>query len=152
MYHPSDRKTHLPIRTPMQWDDTEATAGFTRNNAPWQKINDNQPPYNVRYQQQSPDSLLKLYQKLILLRQQQPELRYGDYKFHCVGQDVLAYERVYKEKRILALINPSGKEQTIRSREISGSYRSLLDDKTIEITPQYVMPAGAHYLLKPMEK
>lgn len=152
MYHPSDRKTHLPIRTPMQWDDTEVTAGFTRTKAPWQKINDNGPPYNVRYQQQSPDSLLKLYQKLTLLRREHPELRYGDYKFHSVGEDVLAYERAYKENRILVLINPSGKKQTIRSGAITGRYRSLLDGKTIEITPKYVILAGAHYLLEPIEK
>jgi len=152
MYHPSDRKTHLPIRTPMQWEDTEVTAGFTRRSAAWQKINDNEPPYNVRYQQQSPDSLLKLYQKLTRLRREHPELRYGDYKFHSVDEDVLAYERVYKENRVLILINPSDKEQTIRGGAITGRYRSLLDGKTIEITPKYVILAGVHYLLEPMEE
>lgn len=71
---------------------------------------------------------------------------------YSVGQDVLVYERAYKENRVLALIKPSGKEQTIHSREISGRYRSLLDGKTIEITPKYVILADAHYLLEPMEK
>jgi len=64
----------------------------------------------------------------------------------------LAYERVYEKSRVLVLINPSGKEQTIRNRRISGSYRNLLNGETIEITRKYVMPAGAHYLLAPMEK
>ena len=152
MYHPTKKADHLLIRTPMQWDQTEVTAGFTRSSAPWQKINDNKTPYNVRHQQRSPDSLLKLYQKLIRLRLEHPELRYGDYKFHSVGKNVLAYERVYEKSRVLVLINPSGKEQTIRSRRISGSYRNLLDGKTIEITRKYVMPPGSHYLLEPMEE
>lgn len=152
MYHPPERAAHSLIRTPMQWEDTELTAGFTRNKAPWHKINDNKAPYNVRHQQRAPDSLLKLYQKLTRLRRQRPELRYGHYKFHPVGKNVLAYERVYKKNRVLVLLNPSGKEQTIRSRAITGRYRSLLDGKTIEITPEYVIPVGAHYLAEPIQK
>jgi glycosidase len=152
MYHSPERKTHLLIRTPMQWDQIEVTAGFTRSSTTWQKINDNKTPYNVRHQQRSPDSLLKFYQKLIRLRMEHPELRYGDYKFHSVGKNVLAYERIYEKSRVLVLINPSGKEQTIRSQRISGSYRNLLDGRTIEITRKYIMPAGAHCLLAPMEK
>jgi glycosidase len=152
MYHPAKKAQHPLIRTPMQWDQTEVTAGFTRNKAPWHEINDNKAPYNVLHQQQTPDSLIKLYQKLIRLRLERPELRYGDYKFHSVGKNVLAYERVYQNNRVLILINPSGKEQTIRSRSISGSYRNLLDGKTIEITRRYVMPPASYYLLAPMEK
>lgn len=152
MYHPTKKADHLSIRTPMQWDQTEVTAGFTRTKAPWHKINDNKPPYNVRHQQRSGDSLLKLYQKLIRLRMEHPELRYGDYKFHSVGKNVLAYERVYEKNAVLVLINPSSKEQTIRGRRISGSYRNLLDDKAVEITRKYLMLPGSCYLLEPMEE
>ena len=81
-----------------------------------------------------------------------PELRYGDYKFHSVGKNVLAYERVYEKNAVLVLINPSGKEQTIRSGTISGSYRNLLDGRTIAIARKYVLLAGAHYLLEPIKK
>ena len=152
MYHPLDRKSHLLIRTPMQWEDTEVTAGFTRNKTPWHKINDNKAPYNVRYQQQFPDSLLKLYQKLTRLRLECPELRYGDYKFHSVGENVLAYERVYEKNRVLVLINLSGKEQTIRGRGIIGRYRDMVNGETIEITRKYVMLASDHYILEPIKK
>ena len=152
MYHPGDRRTHLPIRTPMQWEDTQVTAGFTTNKNPWCGLNNNKDPYNVRYQQQSPDSLLKLYQKLIRLRLKYPELRYGDYKFHCVGENVLAYERVYNNKAILVLINPQDKDQTIHSRHISGTYHNLLNGKIIEIATQHTVPAGGYYLLDQMEK
>ena len=81
-----------------------------------------------------------------------PELRYGDYKFHSVGKNVLAYERVYEKSRVLVLINPSAKEQTIRGRTISGSYRNLLDGKAIEITRKYLMLPGSCYLLELMEE
>jgi glycosidase len=152
MYHPTKKAEHLSIRTPMQWDQTKVTAGFTRNKAPWQKINDNKAPYNVRHQQRSDNSLLKLYQKLIRLRLEHPELRYGDYKFHSVGKNILAYERVYEKSAVLVLINPSAKEQAIRGRRISSSYRNLLDGKTIDITHKYVMLPGSHFLLELMEK
>jgi glycosidase len=152
MYHRTKKVDHLLIRTPMQWDQTKVTAGFTSAKAPWHKINDNKAPYNVRHQRRSPDSLLKLYQKLIRLRLEHPELRYGDYKFHSVGKNVLAYEKVYEKSAVLVLINPSGKEQTIRSRRISGSYCNLLNGEAIEVTPKYVMPPGSCYLLEPIER
>ena len=130
----------------------EVTADFTANKTPWCKINNNKARFNVRYQRQRPESLLKLYQKLIRLRLEHPELRYGDYKFHCIGENVLAYERVYEKKAALVVINPHGKDQTIRSGDISGTYRNLLDGRIIEIAPQHAIPAGDCYLLEPMEK
>ncbi len=150
MHHGTRKKTDLPVRTPMQWDNTKITAGFTDAKKPWHKINYNNATYNVACQQRSSDSILKFYQKLINLRLKLPELRYGRYRFHSIGKNILVYQRIYKKRSVLILINLSNKKQTFNYRAIRGRYKNLLTGRKIKIADGFVMPVGQFLLLKPL--
>lgn len=64
------------IRTPMQWDSTPVTAGFTTGR-PWQAINPDYTTVNVAQQQTDPDALLSHYRRLMRARASSPALQYG---------------------------------------------------------------------------
>lgn len=68
------------IRTPMQWDDTPVTAGFTTGNTVWQPLAGGEADgVSVAAQAADPDSLLSHYRALVHLRNAHPALRTGAY-------------------------------------------------------------------------
>lgn len=62
------------IRTPMQWDDSLATAGFSAA-MPWQRVQTGYKTFNVAAMTDDPGSLLSHYRSLIHLRNAHPALR-----------------------------------------------------------------------------
>ena len=67
------------IRTPMQWDTTPQTAGFTTGQ-PWEELSEDiEAGSNVAEQTDDPNSLLSAYRNLIRLRQDHEALRSGEY-------------------------------------------------------------------------
>ncbi len=139
---------HSSVRTPMQWDDNEVTAGFTTNGRPWYAVGDNSDPYNVAYQKAAQDSLWKLYQKLIRLRLSHPELRYGGYRFYCRETGLLAYKRSYAGEGVLVLVNPGEKKLTVADRGLYGEYTNLLTDRPVTIDAAFRLNRMEYYLLK----
>jgi glycosidase len=65
------------IRTPMRWDASTPTAGFTRG-TPWQPLGDDPPGTDVASEMGDPDSLLSGYRDLVALRTAHPALSHGD--------------------------------------------------------------------------
>lgn len=62
------RKARDNARTPMQWDET-ANAGFSPEGVkPWMRVNDDYRRYNVKTEQQDPNSVLNFWKKLIKFR------------------------------------------------------------------------------------
>lgn len=65
-------------RTPMQWDAGRA-AGFS-SGTPWLPVSDDHAFRNVLVQEDEPDSLLNLYQRLLALRRKHPALHRGSFE------------------------------------------------------------------------
>jgi alpha-glucosidase len=81
-------------RTPMQWTPGPQ-AGFSTNPHTWLPIQPNYKERNVETEQGQPDSLLRWYEELIQLREQDPAFA-NDAKFTMIEKtapNVLAYER-----------------------------------------------------------
>jgi alpha-amylase len=121
------------IRTPMQWDDTRLTAGFTTLPRPWQPLADgDQDGISVAEQTDDPDSLLSAYRDLIRLRMAEPTLRAGD--FHavdCNQRAVYSFLRTTPDEALLVLINLDDEPATIeecdmRRGPLSGTYTASL--------------------------
>lgn len=82
----------LAARSPFQWDNT-TNAGFSTNPVTWIPVADDYYENNLELQRTQPDSHLKLFKKLIVLRQN-PIFKYGSLEFNTVtGDDILVYKR-----------------------------------------------------------
>jgi alpha-glucosidase len=75
---PDKNLSRDPGRTPMQWSDETASAGFTKSK-PWLRVDRNYKINNVKAEEHDPDSMLSLYRKMIRLRNNEPSLRLGEY-------------------------------------------------------------------------
>ena len=105
-------------RTPMQWNDTK-NAGFSEG-APWLPVNTDYISKNVTNQIKDESSLLSFYRTLIWLRKKHKALALGDIEFITNQVDkVIAYKRIYKEERIIVILNFSGREQNINLEDKS---------------------------------
>ncbi|HYO87771.1 MAG TPA: alpha-amylase family glycosyl hydrolase, partial [Candidatus Limnocylindrales bacterium] len=95
------------IRTPMQWDDTPVTAGFTDGRSTWQPLSEShEAGVSVAAQDADPGSLLNFYRSLIHLRNAEPALRQGDWlNLRASNRDVYAFLRRTPEDTLLVLIN-----------------------------------------------
>lgn len=74
----SGSKPDPDLRTPMLWNGTALTAGFSRSGvSPWHAINSDYPMVNVESESMDPSSLLTLYKRLVRLHAKTPALRRG---------------------------------------------------------------------------
>lgn len=94
-----------PERTPMQWS-ADQNAGFSTATQTWLPVADDYRTNNVALQAQNPYSFLRLYKKLIRMRQECDVLRYGDFEvLPMASPHVLGYVRNFGGKRRVTLIN-----------------------------------------------
>ncbi|HAN37258.1 MAG TPA: alpha-glucosidase [Chitinophagaceae bacterium] len=101
-------------RTPMQWN-TSANAGFTTG-TPWIAVNKNYTTLNVAAQQKDSTSCLTYFKKMVALRKREPALVHGSYTLvDANNQQVYAYTRSWKDKKVLVLLNFSGKQATVQT-------------------------------------
>jgi alpha-glucosidase len=92
-----------PVRTPMPWDGSPR-AGFS-SAEPWLPLNPDWPTRNVATQAAAPGSMLALYRALLALRRAHPALATGAMRMVEAEGDVLAYERIEGEDRIMIVLN-----------------------------------------------
>jgi alpha-glucosidase len=92
-----------PERTPMQWD-ASPQAGFTTA-VPWLPVSGDFESLNVATEQEDPDSMLSLYRSLTRLRRREAGIRIGSYVPRPADGNVLAYERVLDDRRLLIVLN-----------------------------------------------
>ena len=112
-----------PERTPMPWDAT-ANAGFTTGE-PWLPLNADWPSRNVAQETADPLSMLTLHQGLLALRRERPALVLGDLKLIDTFGDVLAYERILGDQRLLVALNLGSTPQTLALPAWAHGGRSL---------------------------
>jgi glycosidase len=93
------------IRTPMRWDATATTAGFT-GGTPWEPLSDDPGATSVAGESADPASLLSTYRDLIRLRMASPALSHGDWTpIDSDNRAVNAYLRQADGEDVLVLSN-----------------------------------------------
>ena len=102
-------------RTPMQWDATNAQAGFSKNAKTWLPVPPNYQRLNVQKELADPQSLLNWYKKLIAMRRSIPALHDGAVvMLDTANASVLSYARVDAAgKAVVVSLNMSGAAQTV---------------------------------------
>ena len=102
-------------RTPMQWDTSNAQAGFSTNPTTWLPVPPNYRTVNVQTEAADADSLLNWHRRLIALRRSNSALRSG--RTVMLDQNnvsVLTYARVGAHgETILVSLNMSPQPQTL---------------------------------------
>jgi alpha-glucosidase len=102
-------------RTPMQWDASNAQAGFSTNPHTWLPVTANYLSINVQREAADPDSLLNWYRRLIALRRSERALRCGRVvMLDPTNASVLTYARVSDDgKAVIVSLNMSPRPQTL---------------------------------------
>ncbi|NIJ08029.1 alpha-glucosidase [Sphingomonas vulcanisoli] len=100
-----------PVRTPMPWD-ASANAGFT-SGEPWLPLNGDWRTRNVATEEGDRGSLLALYRDLLALRRAHPALAMGAVRRIEADGDVLAYERMQGQERMLVVLNLGAEDQVL---------------------------------------
>ena len=96
------------LRTPMQWDSTDATFGFTTGQ-PWELPQPDSATINVAAQSDDAESLLSHYRDLIRLRNTHPALQNGDFTpVKSASSHIYSFLRQSDEETLLVVINLSG--------------------------------------------
>jgi alpha-glucosidase len=103
-------------RTPMQWDASNAQAGFSPNPKTWLPVPSSYKTTNVETELARPDSLLNFYKRLIALRRTNPALHNGGMvMLNKDNADVLSYVRTAPKgsSPVVVAINMSAAEQVV---------------------------------------
>ena len=103
-------------RTPMQWNASNAQAGFSTNPKTWLPVPPNYTTLNVEAESADPNSLLNWHKTLIRLRRQVPALNQGGVVFIDNGNaNVLSYVRTAPAgaKPVVVSLNMSAEPQTV---------------------------------------
>jgi alpha-glucosidase len=103
-------------RTPMQWDVSNAQAGFSTNPRTWLPVTGNYRSVNVQSESADPQSLLNWYRRLIALRRDNAAVREGrTVMLDRANPSVLSYARVAADgEAVLVSLNMSAQAQTLR--------------------------------------
>jgi alpha-glucosidase len=119
-------------RTPMQWDTSNAQAGFSTNAHTWLPVTANYRTVNVASESADPDSLLNWYRRLIALRRSNAAMRAGrTVMLDPTNASVLCYARVAGgDQAVVVCLNMSPAAQTVtlglKSAGLSGTRLSTL--------------------------
>jgi alpha-glucosidase len=102
-------------RTPMQWDASNAQAGFSSNPHTWLPVTDDYRAVNVQTEAADPDSLLNWYRQLISLRRSNRALRDGRMvMLDPTNANVLSYARVSDDgETVIVSLNMSPHPQKV---------------------------------------
>ena len=102
-------------RTPMQWDASNAQAGFSSNPHTWLPVPANYRTINVKTERADPASILNWHRRLIALRRSNAALRDGRVVMLDVGNaSVLSYARVATDgTAVVVSLNMSGVPQKV---------------------------------------
>ncbi len=119
-------------RTPMQWDTSNAQAGFSSNPKTWLPVPANYRTINVKTELADPASILNWHRRLIALRRSRPALRDGRVVILDAGNpSVLSYARVAADgAAVVVSLNMSGVTQKValglKAAGVSGSRLTTL--------------------------
>ncbi|XP_055532651.1 maltase 2-like [Wyeomyia smithii] len=125
-----------PARTPFQWDNS-SKAGFTSGSTTWLPVNPNYLTVNVDYQEKASNSHLKVFKKLIELRDEDifHDCLYG---VMAVGDNVFGIVRtttpLHEAPVYLTLINIANQAVNVTTQTIySGFSVSFTSDMKVAV-------------------
>ncbi|MFZ4399175.1 MAG: glycoside hydrolase family 13 protein [Bacteroidales bacterium] len=133
-------------RTPMQWN-ADFYAGFSEVK-PWLPVNKDYKNVNVLNQENTDNTLLKLYRSLLQLRKENPSLVKGNYLPLKKGKDgVFAYTRTFEDEILTIILNFSSEKKSIKLNK-KEQFRYLLSthsvkDENISVKELVVSPYEA---------
>lgn len=84
-----------------------------RKSYPWGKVN---------------EELIKFYQKIVSIRNNENGLNKGDFNFIETHSDILGFERSYENEKIIVLINVTKEIKLIENINLKGTYVNLFND------------------------
>ncbi|KAK7076941.1 hypothetical protein SK128_021884 [Halocaridina rubra] len=116
-----EAKSRDPERTPMQWDDTNF-AGFTTYNDTWLPVNENYITLNVKAQQESEFSHLKVYQNLTRLRQE-PAFRSMNAAYPVITELIFSVLRYAQNEEMYLLVINTSEEPVVVNLHHSASFQ-----------------------------
>ena len=131
-------KSRDNARSPFQWN-AGLHAGFSTKQ-PWINLAPNYGQINAANQINDPSSVFGYYQKLIRLKQTNPILIHGSIKFIETKNEVLAFQRKWKQKTISVWLNLSNK--TI-SHTITTAKQKLLINNYPDFDRMHLLPYQA---------
>ena len=133
-------------RTPFQWDGSE-NAGFSTKK-PWLKVNENYHEINVEKEKDDEYSILNWYKKLVELRLHSKYSEVLTEGSICPvfeeQKNLLAYERIRGEQKLLVLCNYQGEERKV---ELNHMWKDVIKDNYDNIVSEEV----GEILLRPYE-
>lgn len=123
-------------RTPMQWDASNAQAGFSSNPTPWLPVPGNYRRINVRTELADPGSLLNWHRRLIALRRSNAALRAGSVvMLDQANASVLSYARVAADgAAVLVVLNMSADPHSV-SLDLPGAGIAVRRVSTLLASP-----------------
>jgi glycosidase len=113
-------------RSPMQWRG-ERNAGFSAEKV-WIKINPDYKKTNVATQTNQKKSILNNYKKLIVLRNKEEILQYGEYENLEFSDNQILFTRSFNGKKIKVVINFGLKKKII----LPANVEVLIGSKNLE--------------------
>ena len=132
-------------RTPFHWN-TKENAGFTKGNS-WLKINENYKEINAESQINDSNSIFSYYKNLVSLRRHSEyseAIIYGKFVPYLEKyEEIIAYKRVGKEKKLLIINNFSSKKTSI---EFTSKIKNIVLNNKKELRKE-----KSKYILSPYQ-
>lgn len=94
-------------RTPMPWQASAVSAGFSSQEDTWLPIPDAHRPYAVDAQTEDPSSLLNTWRRVLHWRKNQPALMQGECHILETEDPIFAFIREAPQQRLLCMFNLS---------------------------------------------
>ncbi len=145
------------IRTPMQWDSTDKSGGFTTGR-PWELLQNNAAAVNVAAQDSDSDSLLSAYRALIHLRESHPALQHGDYvPVESASRQLYSFMRHSAGETLLVIVNlgktaVSDYGLTLADASLSEGAQASLVDGTGSLTQPALEADGKFSSYTPLQE
>ncbi|MBR58014.1 MAG: alpha-glucosidase [Myxococcales bacterium] len=124
-------------RTPMPWDGSEVSAGFTSHPKPWLPIPAEHRARAVNIQDDFPNSMLNYFRRLVGMRKAEECLHMGDFTMLEGAPDILAFVRSFEAKSIQCHYNLSSDPAVLSSPPLQesqifdGTHRTWRDAPTL---------------------
>lgn len=145
-----------PERTPFQWNDATA-AGFSSNNKTWLPVSPDYKDVNAANEDKTAKSHLKVYEKLMKLRQTDT-MKYGTLYTESVNQNIFAVVRALKgSDTYITLLNiwnehekvdisHLGDFQHTLTYEIVGTNSEHIEGETVDARSVLIQPKESFVL------
>jgi alpha-glucosidase len=134
-----------PVRTPMQWDDTD-WAGFSNTTAKtWLPVHKDYPKLNLKAQKEAEKSTFKLYQNMLKLRKENHVLQSGGLISREVSPDVFGFMRTLADHNSVGVLVSLTKEPVSVSLKdlMGGEFNGDVKAKVLIVNTNSTLSVGS---------